>query len=314
MMPKDSSSNREKIYTADGKACFGKVYSCTDTPPGKSLQVLLSLYTATKPIMKSPTARNNRNKICRKGKTLCVIGAVAGSEAKEYLVFSEDTWVFKREWAELKSFVTPAGVSLQKVEVIKTGTVRCKTNRTAEKQYSQQQSQRGTDCAYAVQLTNDQRSIVWLTRGGMHHLEEQADALNEIGLLPQRMLPQCLFPCWTQLDNILPFPLPGQDCLTESTERYRTSTTTDEDDYNSGNGNGNDSVAAQKPDSSFAEHWCANSTPEKSTSLEKLEPGFMPYSPPSSPPFSSIANKDLQDLSSDPCLSDASDLFFFPYT
>ena len=310
MIPKDSLSNREKIYTADGKACFGKVYSCTDTPPGKSLQVLLSLYTATKPIMKSPTARNNRNKICRKGKTLCVIGAVAGSDRKEYLVFSEDTWVFKREWAELKSFVIPVGVSLEKVEVIKTGTVRCKTNRTTEKQRCQQQSQQGTDCAYAVQLTNDQRSIVWLTRGGMHYLEEQADALNEIGLLPQKMLPRCLFPCWTQSDDILPCSLPGQDCLTESTERNRTSTAIDEDDYN----NDNDRVATQKLESSFTEPWCANSTLEKSTSLEKLEPALMPYNPPSPPPFSSVTNKDLQDLSLGSCLSDTSDPFFFPYT
>ena len=56
------------------------------------------MYKITKNIMKSPDAMNNRGKICRKGKTLCVIGVVtedvmtAGSAA-----FSEDTLVFKRE-------------------------------------------------------------------------------------------------------------------------------------------------------------------------------------------------------------------------
>ena len=94
MATQDSISNREKIYSDSGKALFGKVYNCAEAPSGGSFQVLMSMYKATKNIMKSPNARNNRNKICRKGKTLYVIGIVTDDgddDSREYFVFSEET-------------------------------------------------------------------------------------------------------------------------------------------------------------------------------------------------------------------------------
>ena len=85
MTTQDSISNREKIYSAGGEALFGKVYSCAEAPSGGSFQVLISMYKATKNIMKSPNAMNNRNKICRKGIMLCVIKVATegGDDSRE---------------------------------------------------------------------------------------------------------------------------------------------------------------------------------------------------------------------------------------
>ena len=88
------------MYSAGGdKALFGKFYSCEETPSDGSFQVLISMYKITKNIMKSPDAMNNRGKICRKGKTLCVIVVVteSGDDSREHFVFSEDIWMSKRE-------------------------------------------------------------------------------------------------------------------------------------------------------------------------------------------------------------------------
>ena len=77
-MEGSSASNREKVYSMCGDVTFMKVYNCTEAPPGGSLCVPLSMYKATKAIKKSPDSKSNRNKICKKGRTLYVVGAVAG--------------------------------------------------------------------------------------------------------------------------------------------------------------------------------------------------------------------------------------------
>ena len=151
-MAKDSKSNREKIYTTGGTPFFGKVYGCSalpQSPPepivvacpgggsssscggGGSVDVFLTKYTATAIIWKSPASRCNKNKICSKGKTLYVLGDVCAancgdgdSEAKEYLVFSEESWVFKRTWQELAGLVVPAGSTVWHMGVTGTGKVK----------------------------------------------------------------------------------------------------------------------------------------------------------------------------------------------
>ena len=143
-MAKDSKSNREKIYTTGGTPFFGKVYgykALPQPPPrestvathsgsgGSGVDIFLTKYTATAIIWKSPASRCNKNKICSKGKTLYVLGDVcpaAGgdSETSEYLVFSEESWVFKRTWQELAGLVVPAGNAVWHMDVTGTGSVK----------------------------------------------------------------------------------------------------------------------------------------------------------------------------------------------
>ena len=164
-MVKDTPLNREKVYCTDGKAYFVKVYNCTEALPGGSLCVPLPIYKATKVIKKSPDSKSNRNKICKKGRTLYVVGAVAGPDSREYLVFSEETWVFKREWGRLKDLVTFAGFTVTETKVTKTGEVK-------DKWETPRQSWRKVTkvCCLEVQFTNDPRSTVWFTPYGLQHM------------------------------------------------------------------------------------------------------------------------------------------------
>ena len=143
-MTKDSKSNREKIYTTGGTPFFGKVYgykALPQSPPheptvvahsgsgGNGVDIFLTKYTATAIIWKSPASRCNKNKICSKGKTLYVIGDVCStaggdSETSEYLVFSEESWVFKRTWQEIAGLVVPAGNAVWRMDVTGTGSVK----------------------------------------------------------------------------------------------------------------------------------------------------------------------------------------------
>ena len=146
-MASDSASCREKIYSADGDVSFGKVYNCTDVSQHMQLQrqstectafigdaavctspstvhVFLSMYTAVKAIKKSPQSKNNKVKICRKGKTLYVLGRVASPDTKEYFVFSEETYVFKRMWSDVKGLVVAAGHTVVEADVIRAGRSR----------------------------------------------------------------------------------------------------------------------------------------------------------------------------------------------
>ena len=116
-----STSNREKVYSTGGEACFKKVYNYINLPVCGSLQIYVTTFKATKAIMKSPNARNNRHMICKKGRTLYVVGEITGPDTREYLVYSEETWVFKRAWADLKDFVVPVGARLQQTEILKAG-------------------------------------------------------------------------------------------------------------------------------------------------------------------------------------------------
>ena len=165
-MEDSSTSNREKVYSECGNVGFMKVYNCTEAPPGEVLCVFLSMYTATKAIRKSPGSKSNRNKICKKGRTLYVLGAVAGPDTREYLVFSEETWVFKREWAELKDLVMPAGACIQQIKVTKTGEVK-------DKWEMPRQSRRKVTKVHSleVQFTNDPRSTVWFTLYGLQYMK-----------------------------------------------------------------------------------------------------------------------------------------------
>ena len=94
-----------------------------------------------------------------------MLGAVAGPDTREYLVFSEETWVFKREWTELKDLVMPAGACIQQVKVTKTGEVKDKAKMSVGKK------QPCLDCAYEVQFTNDPRSTVWFTLYGLQYMK-----------------------------------------------------------------------------------------------------------------------------------------------
>ena len=151
----------------------GKVYNCTEAPPGGTLCVFLSMYKATNAIRKSPGSKSNRNKICKKGRTLYVLGAVTGADSREYLVFSEETWVFKREWAELKDLVTPAGFTVTETMVAKTGEVKDKWEvpRQSRRKITKVRS-------LGVQFTNDPRSTVWFTPYGLQYMESLAASVS----------------------------------------------------------------------------------------------------------------------------------------
>ena len=146
----------------------------------------LSKYIAIKPIRKSPDSKDNRNKICKKGRTLYVLGEVgcggggggsdgcdSGSDgsdgcdpgSREYFVFSEDTWVFRRAWRDLSSLVIPAGRTVVDMAVVRTGLVKNKWE-------APRRSRRKTTNigAVQVQFTNDPMSAVWLTPYGLHHM------------------------------------------------------------------------------------------------------------------------------------------------
>ena len=186
-MLNSSASNREKIYSAGGDVSFGKVYNCCiATPPPhlipdpgacnhstSTIHVLLSLYTAVKAIRKSPGSKDNRNKICKKGRTLYVLGEVAGPDTREYFVFSEDTWVFRREWAELKELVTFTGSTVVEMNIIKAGEVKNKWE-------VPRRSRRKTTkiSAFQVKFTNDPMSTVWFTPYGLQHMTELVNALQ----------------------------------------------------------------------------------------------------------------------------------------
>ena len=297
-MKRDSISNREKIYSAGGEALFGKVYNCAEAPSGGFFQPLISTYRATRNIMKSPNARNNRNKICKKGRILCVIGAVTDDDddggSRDYLVFSEDTWVFKREWAELKDFVVPVGVCLQRAEITKTGATKYKGNRKKCHEQQPQQQQR-FDYAFAVQFTNDPRSTVWFTQTGLQYLAEQTCTLSEARLLPQSPQSLCLFPHWPQPCDTLAHPPLAQDCLTECTDNTSTDIIhdTSDDSANKSDGNAHERNGHTKHQ---CQHPPQTSSPPTASSLPQL----------------SSVDEELEDLLADPFLSDVHDLFY-PY-
>ena len=132
-MSEDSKSNREKVYTAQGSVFFAKAYNCSppasDTP--HTLTVFLSVFTAKDTIWKSPESHFNKNKICSKGRALYVVGDVCGPGSREYLVFSPESWVFKRMWGKIGKYVEGGGgggVCVEEMEVICEGYVKNKWN------------------------------------------------------------------------------------------------------------------------------------------------------------------------------------------
>lgn len=225
-MLSSSASNREKIYSAGGEVSFGKVYNCcTVMSPFHSIRspdncsssvstvrVLLSSYTAVKAIRKSPGSKNNRNKICKKGRTLYVLGEVAGPDTREYFVFSEDTWVFRREWAELKELVVFTGNAVVEMDVIKTGEVK---NKWEMPRRSRRKTTRIN--AFQVQFTNDPMSAVWFTPYGLQHMTELVNTLQSQHCMQTEMsagrsdekgdakIPRWTAPC----ENMYPVPSLG---------------------------------------------------------------------------------------------------------
>ena len=189
----DSKSNREKVFSAGGAVFFGKIYGCRDISTlsgaqnGKraTVQVFLTKYTAVSNIRKSPEAKNNRNKICSKGKTLYVLGDVPEREGecsgREYLVFSEASCVYKRQWAQLKSLVIPAGSVVQTMDVIGVGFVKERA----------QKPRRHIDMiqAYKVQFTNDVTSTVWVTVPGLQHMAALSQTQLSLPQIPLSLPP-----------------------------------------------------------------------------------------------------------------------------
>ena len=185
-MYKDSKSNREKIYDADGTPFFGKVYDCRVPPPGSAattVDVLLTKYTATAIIWKSPKSSCNKDKVCGKGNTLYVLGDVCTASAREYLVFSEESWVFKRTWSELAGNVVPAGEAIWHIDVISVGEVkkRCfqddndiavvdEGRKGKNGHGSHRRRDMGVVQAFKVQFTSDPMSAVWFTEPGLKHM------------------------------------------------------------------------------------------------------------------------------------------------
>lgn len=165
-LAKNSKSNREKIFSNRGDVFFGKVYNFTTVPSDvKAVHIFLTKFLVSVPIRKSPDARNNRNMICKKGKVLYVLGKVEGPADKEYLVFSTETWVFKRKWLEIIDFVTPMGSDVWDMDVVSTGEVRCKVASHTKKGTSIE-----TTMAFKVQFTNDPMSAVWFTTSGVWYM------------------------------------------------------------------------------------------------------------------------------------------------
>ena len=194
---KDSKSNREKVYSAGGDVSFGKVYNCRVPPLAQgsrmTVSVFLSKYTAVSAIKKSPESKSNRSKVCRKGKTLYVLGAVTTSDShnnnnnssgiyynnnndnKEYFVFSEETCVYKREWADVEGHVEAAGTVVREMEVVCVGEVKQryserKKMRRRKNGRDNSEALEDTVEAFKVQFTNDPLSSVWLTAPGLHHM------------------------------------------------------------------------------------------------------------------------------------------------
>ena len=143
----------------------GKVYNCTEAPPGGTLCVFLSMYKATNAIRKSPGSKSNRNKICKKGRTLYVLGAVTEQTAESTLCYQKRPGC-SREWAELKDLVTPAGFTVTETMVAKTGEVKDKWEvpRQSRRKITKVRS-------LGVQFTNDPRSTVWFTPYGLQYME-----------------------------------------------------------------------------------------------------------------------------------------------
>ena len=208
----DSRSNREKVYSTGG-VFFGKIYGCRDPSslPGiqkekkATVQVFLSKYTAVDNIRKSPEAKNNRNKICSKGKTLYVLGDVSEDDKecdnREYLVFSEASCVYKRQWAQLKPLVIPAGSVMQEMEVIGVGFVK--------ERVSKQRKHTDMAQAYKIQFTNDPSSAVWVTVPGLQYMATLSQI--QTSLPPLLPLP-------------LPLPLPKQHQQGTSPQPYQSPT------------------------------------------------------------------------------------------
>ena len=163
MMAEDSKSNREKVYATDGEVIFGKVFKCKSIQPATE-EVLISEFTAKSTIWKSPASKCNTDKICNKGRTLYVIGEVVPcNDSREYMIFSENSWVFKRRWSQLKDLLMPpCQLAIYTVTISKEGEVRnrwktdsCKPNRLR---------------VYEVVFTTSPMSTVWFTAPGLEHM------------------------------------------------------------------------------------------------------------------------------------------------
>ena len=189
-MSEDSKSNREKVYTAQGSVLFAKAYNCSPPRPETphTLSIFLSAFTAKETIWKSPESQFNKNKICSNGKTLYVVGDVCGPGSRECLMFSSESWVFKRMWAKIEKYVEAAGVCVEETEVICEGCVKDKENgkevvveveeeesetgRKRRERGGRRRRRRRNDKmmrAMKVQFTNDPMSCVWFTESGIAH-------------------------------------------------------------------------------------------------------------------------------------------------
>ena len=188
-MSEDSKSNREKVYTAQGSVLFAKAYNCSPPRPETphTLSIFLSAFTAKETIWKSPESQFNKNKICSKGKTLYVVGDVCGPGSRECLMFSSESWVFKRMWAKIEKYVEAAGVCVEETEVICEGCAKDKENgkevvveveeeesetgRKRRERGGRRRRRRRNDKmmrAMKVQFTNDPMSCVWFTESALH--------------------------------------------------------------------------------------------------------------------------------------------------
>ena len=198
-MSEDSKSNREKVYTAQGSVLFAKAYNCSPPRPETphTLSIFLSAFTAKETIWKSPESQFNKNKICSKGKTLYVVGDVCGPGSRECLMFSSESWVFKRMWAKIEKYVEAAGVCVEETEVICEGCVKDKENgkevvveveeeesetgRKRRERGGRRRRRRRNDKmmrAMKVQFTNDPMSCVWFTESGIAHMEALVSAFR----------------------------------------------------------------------------------------------------------------------------------------
>lgn len=187
-MLRNSKSNREKIYDAGGVVLFGKIYNCSVPPPSLlvsyeagTITVFMTTFVANATIKKSPESTCNKDKICKKGMTLYVLGDVTGPAQKEFLVFSSDSWVFKRKWSELAGFVTHTGTVSQSFPITSVGEVK-----DLQKKQARKREREGDPRvqAFEVQFTGDPKSTVWFTEPGIKHMNNLVRTYHGYGLLP----------------------------------------------------------------------------------------------------------------------------------
>ena len=162
----DSSSNREKIVCENGDAFFGKVYSCGYPLPGmEKKRVYLSKYRTTDAVRKSPKSQKNTQKICAKDKNLYVVGKVSGPPNREYFLFSDKSWTFKRKWNEVRDSVVLVEGIVVDMPVLEQGETKSRTA-SCSKIHAPKIS------AFKMQFTPNPLSTLWITQLGLDYMNE----------------------------------------------------------------------------------------------------------------------------------------------